>query len=107
MLKNKTKMFLLFSLVLITMIGMTAISAAEDSASDAQISDASSQVGDTISDYASDNSNKLIEETGNTKTVKSEGESGTLSDLQSDIGSATDSITLQKDYTSTSDEQPF
>ncbi|MDO5826271.1 MAG: hypothetical protein Q4Q22_07810, partial [Methanosphaera sp.] len=86
---------------------MTAISAAEDSASDAQISDASSQVGDTISDYASDNSNKLIEETGNTKTVKSEGESGTLSDLQSDIGSATDSITLQKDYTSTSDEQPF
>jgi hypothetical protein len=98
MLKNKTKMFLLFSLVLITMIGMTAISAAEDSASDAQISDASSQVGDTISDYASDNSNKLIEETGNTKTVKSEGESGTLSDLQSDIGSATTSITLEKDY---------
>ena len=109
MLKNKTKMFLLFSLVLITMIGMTAITAADvdDSTSDAQISDASSQVGDTISDFTSDNSNKLIEQTGNTKTVKSEGESGTLSDLQSDIGSATDSITLQKDYTSTSDEQPF
>ncbi|MBQ6443615.1 MAG: Ig-like domain repeat protein [Methanosphaera sp.] len=88
---------------------MTAITAADvdDSTSDAQISDASSQVGDTISDFTSDNSNKLIEQTGNTKTVKSEGESGTLSDLQSDIGSATDSITLQKDYTSTSDEQPF
>ena len=109
MLKNKTKMFLLFSLVLITMIGMTAIAAADvdDSTSDVQISDASSQVGDTISDFTSDNSNKLIEQTGNTKTVKSEGESGTLSDLQSDIGSATDNITLQKDYTSTSDEQPF
>lgn len=110
MLKNKTRMFLLFSLVLITMIGMTAISAADvdDSASDAQISDASSQVGDTISDVdTSDYSIKQIEKTGNTKTVKSEGDSGTLSDLQSDIGSATDSITLQKDYTSTADEQPF
>ncbi len=106
MLKNKTKMFLLFSLVLITMIGMTAISAADvdDATSDMQVSDASNQVDNTISDFASDNGNKLIEKTGNTKTVKNDGESGTLSDLESDINSATDSITLEKDYTSTDTE---
>ena len=109
MLKNKTRMFLLFSLVLITMIGMTAISAADvdDTAADSQISDASSQVGDTISDFASDNSNKQIEQTGNTKTVKSEGESGTLSDLETDITSAESTLTLEKDYTATDSEQPF
>jgi hypothetical protein len=113
MLKNKTKMFLLFSLVLITMIGMTAISAADtanDTAVNTVSSDASNQVVDTITSVdASDNSNKHI--IGNTqtndKTIKNDGETGTLSDLQTDIESAENTITLNKDYTSTSEEQPF
>ena len=114
MLKNKTKMFLLFSLVLITMIGMTAISAADTTNNDTVVttasSDASNQVVDTITSVdTSDNSNKQI--TTNTKTndknIKGDGESGSLTDFESDINSAEDSIILTKDYTSTSSEQPF
>ena len=109
MLKNKTKMFLLFSLVLITMIGMTAISAADtaDTVADTVSSDASNQVVDTITSVdTSDNSNKQVTYNSqtNNKTIKGDGETGTMTQLSDAIAAATNTYTLDKDYVGNTDD---
>ena len=108
MFNNKTKMFLLLSLVFIAMVGISAVSATDvdDSASDiTQISDTSDEVANIVD--TSDNSNKLIKQS-NEQTSLSEGETGTLTDLNALISDeGTTSLTLDKDYASADGEVPI
>ena len=106
MFNNKTRLFLLLSIVLMTMVGISAISAAsvDDTISnDTQISTTSYQEVSSQTIDTDDNSINQVKQT-NEKTSLSEGETGTLTDLASDISAAEDTITLEKDYAGDSSE---
>ncbi|RAP43519.1 MAG: hypothetical protein BZ136_09580, partial [Methanosphaera sp. rholeuAM74] len=101
MLNNKTKMFLLFSLVLITMVGLTTITAADvDDTTDVIAQDTSNNViADTPA--TSDNNIKEKQTKAVEKTAKTDGETGTFEQLSQSIADAEDTLTLDKDYSST------
>ena len=89
-----------------TMVGISAISAAsvDDTISnDTQIDTTSYQEVSSQATDTNDNSINQVKQT-NEKTSLSEGETGTLTDLASDISASEDTITLEKDYAGDSSE---
>ncbi len=99
MLKNKMKLFLLFSIILITLVGASF-------ATDMDSANLDSDVGQTISpDNIDIESNEIINSNGNTKSdlsIKGDGEK-TFTQLSQSIDESED-LSLEDDYVKTADE---
>jgi len=100
MLNNKTKMFLLLTLIFFTAVGLSAVSAADLDADATDIPVATQEIADdsdfSVDTAQSDLSNKNTQLNKKTvENVKSEGE-GTFADLANDIAGS--EVTLEKDY---------
>lgn len=121
MFNNKTKFFLICSLLLITLVGISAISAADtdnttSDTSQSSISDTSPVLSDQPATINNVDHNKIKEKQSvqttqksvkkTHKSLKQEGTSGNFAELNSTVNTATENVTLAKDYQKNNDEQP-